>query len=1059
MRIQGWNVDGFGLLSDFETTDLPTGLTLFLGPNEAGKSTLLDFIRVMLFGPQRSDRKRPPVYSGRHGGQLLLEEHGTVYTIRRSFEGKGSFQLRGADDTPGLESDLAHLIGNCDRDVFRTIFAFSLTELNALSDLKGGDISDRLYSAGIAGAGKSARDVIKDLAERQSKLMGERSTNRAAAGNQLIAEAASIQQQLYAARSQARMYTQVCDRAAELDQDVQIRRRAIDDQRRAHQRVTRLSELWPVWLRQKDATEKLSILPEINDFPTDAIRRLEQALAECQRTRHDHKVRSEDQERRVRERDNLGPDAKLASRKSDITALWSELSTFRNNLAEIQTLHSITSTKQAALNQALSQLGPNWDRGRLKSFNTSIPQRDEVRRWESTLMEADNAVEAAALERRTIQKDFNQIEEELTRHTGKLNQLPLPPEIVLLDERDHQIGAMRSARAEFIEAEVRSQADQRALSAFAGRIGAEAIEESGNLPVWLAPVIAIAGLIFLSLAGWFYREDQGNRWQLFAAAGAVLVLTAVAIKLFEGMRRTANIESARRRRVDSEALVGARQEADESRALADSRRARMIQFAQSLGLGDEVALDEIEQLARRTIANRNDRIDYDRVIADVNSCEQKRDALTRPRVLVEGTLAAAVNERSELQGRWQQWLRDQQIPSEMKPPGVIEFFGTIGEARRIESDLVEVEQRNTDVRTAARHFSTRALEILADVGEPRPENSGQLNESVTKLNDRAQENAKRQSRYDDLGRELQENDESLRNALEAEFEAKANYDELLKQAGAVDEHAFRKRLDIAEQREQLKKEIEQERRHIIEQLGGDDRAGEMEAELELGQIDEWSGEKTRHQESIKILEAERDLAIAHRNDAERERQELEVSANIADCELRLAAVQQELSAVIHTWRVAKLAEQLIKETLERFQRDRQPKVLEFASGHFRNVTAGRYDRIIQRESTLVIRQPDGTELQPEVLSRGTAEQLYLCLRFGLAADFRGRGQLLPLVMDDVLVNFDPERARAVAEVICAVAAEQQVLLFTCHPSTVALFRTIDPTIRLIDLPRYGRPAP
>ena len=38
-------------------------------------------------------------------------------------------------------------------------------------------------------------------------------------------------------------------------------------------------------------------------------------------------------------------------------------------------------------------------------------------------------------------------------------------------------------------------------------------------------------------------------------------------------------------------------------------------------------------------------------------------------------------------------------------------------------------------------------------------------------------------------------------------------------------------------------------------------------------------------------------------------------------------------------------------------------------------------------------------------------------------------------MDDVLVNFDPARARAMAAALADFARSNQVLLFTCHPET------------------------
>ncbi|MFO0425977.1 MAG: ATP-binding protein, partial [Planctomyces sp.] len=77
----------------------------------------------------------------------------------------------------------------------------------------------------------------------------------------------------------------------------------------------------------------------------------------------------------------------------------------------------------------------------------------------------------------------------------------------------------------------------------------------------------------------------------------------------------------------------------------------------------------------------------------------------------------------------------------------------------------------------------------------------------------------------------------------------------------------------------------------------------------------------------------------------------------------------------------------------------------------------------------------------EQLSGGTREQLFLSIRFALVREFARRGVELPLVMDDLFVNFDQERTDAAADCLIEIAAEgQQVLFFTCHEHLAHLFQ-------------------
>jgi len=59
----------------------------------------------------------------------------------------------------------------------------------------------------------------------------------------------------------------------------------------------------------------------------------------------------------------------------------------------------------------------------------------------------------------------------------------------------------------------------------------------------------------------------------------------------------------------------------------------------------------------------------------------------------------------------------------------------------------------------------------------------------------------------------------------------------------------------------------------------------------------------------------------------------------------------------------------------------------------------------------------------------TAEQIYLLLRVVLAERLTTAGETCPLLLDDVLVQCDQARKRALLNIILAISRTQQVILF------------------------------
>jgi hypothetical protein len=142
-------------------------------------------------------------------------------------------------------------------------------------------------------------------------------------------------------------------------------------------------------------------------------------------------------------------------------------------------------------------------------------------------------------------------------------------------------------------------------------------------------------------------------------------------------------------------------------------------------------------------------------------------------------------------------------------------------------------------------------------------------------------------------------------------------------------------------------------------------------------------------------------------------------------------------------------------------------VLRDASHWLARLTDGRHTAITTTidEARLEVHDRDGSVWKPERLSRGTREQVFLALRLALVRDLQRHGVPLPLVMDDALVNFDDERARAAARVLVEFVSdhpgERQMLVFTCHAHVAAIFAEANATVRSLSDPSrdWRRPQP
>ena len=128
-----------------------------------------------------------------------------------------------------------------------------------------------------------------------------------------------------------------------------------------------------------------------------------------------------------------------------------------------------------------------------------------------------------------------------------------------------------------------------------------------------------------------------------------------------------------------------------------------------------------------------------------------------------------------------------------------------------------------------------------------------------------------------------------------------------------------------------------------------------------------------------------------------------------------------------------LAKHMLEAAIATWESKRQPEVYLRASRLLSLMTEGRWTRVsLTREGTLEVADALGRTRQPVHLSLGTCQQLYLALRIALLTCADNVGRAIPILADDILVNFDEQRRLGAARALVELSEQRQVILFTCH---------------------------
>ena len=361
----------------------------------------------------------------------------------------------------------------------------------------------------------------------------------------------------------------------------------------------------------------------------------------------------------------------------------------------------------------------------------------------------------------------------------------------------------------------------------------------------------------------------------------------------------------------------------------------------------------------------------------------------------------------------------------------------LAQAARIEHQITECSARLNACESELRKIENEAREIESEIRKL----TGRSEVTQADIDERASE-LDRLSRINDEIRSLDEasarGEADLERILGQIADSEKNIAALLTEASATSEEEFLERVEVFKQRRLLRQELEKipvesPEPGMLFDMRADEEAAFETAQRELADLEQ------------RLLQARHETGRVEERITMMEKSE-ERSRALSRQETILARIDE---AAEH-WAILTLCRAMLDETRKIYETERQPEVLRQASAFFSVMTEGRYIRVIAPldGSEIQVERADTVRLSPQILSRGTAEQLYLSMRLALVREYANHVDPLPVVFDDIFVNFDPERSRTSFKAIRDLCSTHQVLLFTCHPHLIGQVEEIVPDAKL-----------
>lgn len=1058
MKITGAYIDGFGIFHDQTINGLDKDIVLFYGHNETGKSTLLSFIRAVLFGFPRvnsKDPSYPPLAGGVHGGRIdFVTNGGERWSVsRKPGVGGGAVGVIGSDGSTGDKALLDQLLGGIPYEAFRNIMAFGLTELQSLDTLSGEHIASAIYGAGLGTSMMAMPRASKKIHDRMARLFLKGGSKPVL--NRLVGDLEHIRKRLHDASLQSDQYDAVCDEMARIEKSVLSCRNELSIRRSEQQQYEALERLWPDWITLKESLQALTALGDpANAFPEEGLKELDR-LSE---TRERHQTALSElttRQKQIHSRIAALPvDETALAQAAAIGILIENRNTYLENVRKQPLLVQEKQSVNDIISRLMQRLGPSWNETAALAFDRSLFTREAIRKHQTALDALERnlaATEALLADKQSSLEQAAEARRLAEKEAADRGDLPPERNPDLVQKVKHGLDRFAEALKELGRtASTLSEAKETLI------LLEHAALQAPSGSKWL--VAAVGGIGFAAACLVAFFGDYRNAALLMGGVAAA-TYAARAYRKQQRLMRQYQQNQVKRQQLRVKELQATSYRLESTISAYTNWVENLLRPAEheyALGEALLVNIDRFlfnltqEQHQRESVLSARSKL-LEKKAAEKAAGQALGKVFTARNVLIE--------QYAKEKSAWATRCDHFGLSKGISPVTALEALETIEEAvetiqtrDRCSLELSRIAEEIDNYREIGKQ-TRMAMEWPAAADDALPR-------TVTELAKRLEESKLNQRETETLGRELA-NIEKERIAIEQSLrETETLVQNILLSAGLPDEAAFRKIGRIELKRTALLSAAETAKGNM-RRISGELDTAQLETRLESLSWAEINSRKEQATGSTRELDLELSGLYSRRAELKQTLETLTTSNDIIRLRAEEADLLADMEAAALEWSRYALADLLIVHAREVFEKIHQPGILQDAGTLFSRMTGGSFQGVVAPlgENTLMAVAQNGVRISPDLLSRGTAEQLYLAVRFSYIRHQARKNDPLPVVMDDILVNFDPVRARKAAEAIVSLSASHQVLFFTCHPETTTVFQNIDPRIPIYRLDRGQITAP